>query len=95
MARYVWRVRRSVPHLNIETGDYLFFDPGAPRIWSIHRPLSPLDYGAVMGAEEAGHLELVRFTPDGRVPLRLVRESESQSPETRPATVLVPPKAVG
>jgi len=75
--RYIWRVRRPVPHLGIENGDYLIYEPADPDVWSIHRPLGCLDFGAVMGAEDGGSLELIDFTPHAPPRLRLSSASEA------------------
>lgn len=75
--RYIWRVRRAVPHLHVLPGDYLVYEPSCPAVWTVHHPLPAVDFGAVMGAEESGALALVEFSPSQPRVLRLVSSSPS------------------
>lgn len=60
--RLVWKCHNPVPHLHLEAGDVLIYQPGAVSPYVVVRAVT-VDPGAVMGAEFAGHLEPVVSSP--------------------------------
>jgi hypothetical protein len=94
VARYIWRANRDVPHLGVLSGDFVIFNPKAPTVWSVRRGLNPLDFGAVMAAEDAGQLELVDFTPRVSPSLRLA-PSLPIGPRPLSETPVLPWKSAG
>ena len=81
--RYIWRVHKCVPHLHIQPGDYLVYEPSCPDVWTVHRPAGQLDFGAVMAADEAGEITLAEFRPRDVPPLHLV-STVSRPPAVAP-----------
>ena len=77
--RYIWYACKPVPHLHVEAGDYLIFEPAGPRVFMVQRPIPHPDFGAIMGAEDGGDLELVSFRPTGSAPLTLVSPDQPSS----------------
>jgi hypothetical protein len=59
----VFAVRRPLAFLpDARVGDFIVYDPGAERPFTLHRPIR-VDQGALMGAELAGDLDLLTPNP--------------------------------
>lgn len=81
--KLLWRCRKSVPHLHVQPGDTLIYQPGERCPYLVVRAVS-IDPGAIMGAEYRGDLEAVTVGAAPSPPCRVL-------PFAAPARAAAPP----